>query len=428
MKKLRTCACAVLVLWALAFAAWALAPLTVDAESAVLVDPVSGTVLYAKNEHVPRPPASMTKMMTALLVLESGTRMDQTVTVSESAMEGMENLGSSVVIHAGEQLTVKQLLTLLLVASVNESANVCAELVSGDIPTFVEKMNARAEELGCTDTQFKNPHGLHEDGHLASAYDLYLIAKELQKYPEAREIYGLPRAELPATNKSDARTFFTTNSLISRYKERDYFYRYADGIKTGTTTQAGLCLTASAEKGGISLISVVMGAKRDANTNAKGNFTETRRMFEWGFGNFMKKTLLETAKPIAEVKVRLAWNRDYVTVAPAADYETLVPRDFDEAQLQTELQLPESIDAPVTAGDVIGSVVLRYGEIEYAKMDLVATDSLERSWLLTIWSWISGAFSSLPAKIIGAGILLFLIIFIAATIKINRKRKSKYRE
>ena len=177
MRKLRTCALVILLVWSVLLCASAAAPLTVNAKAALLADPVSGTILYAKNEHEKLPPASLTKMMTALLVLESGKGMGETVTVSKTAMEGMENLGSSVSIRVGEEMTVEELLTMLLVASVNETANVCAELVSGTVPQFVEKMNARAKEIGCTDTHFQNPHGLQDENHYTSAHDLYLIAR-----------------------------------------------------------------------------------------------------------------------------------------------------------------------------------------------------------------------------------------------------------
>ena len=319
--------------------ALAIPAMDVEATAAILADPNTNQVMYEENARTKLPQASLTKIMTALLVAESGHSMDETVTVSESAMEGMEHLSGTVTIEVGETFTVHQLLTLLMVASVNEAANVCAELVSGSIPAFVELMNTRAAELGCENTHFCNPHGLHEEDHYTTAYDLYLMARELQKHEDVAEIYRQDRVVMPKTNKSEERVFFSTNSLISRYKELGYIYRYATGMKTGTTSKAGLCLAATATKGDTTLISVVLGASR-APDGTKRNFSESARLLKWGFENFSKKTLLETSKPVCEVKVILSRDRDYVVAVPAHDYETMVPDDFDFLLLARVAFLP----------------------------------------------------------------------------------------
>lgn len=398
----------------------------VSASAALLADPVTNQVLYEKNAHTKLPQASLTKMMTALLVAESEYLMTDSVIVSETAMEGMEHLSGTVTIETGEEFTVKQLLTLLMVASVNEAANVCAELIGGTIPAFVEKMNARAAELGCTNTHFCNPHGLHEEEHYTTAYDLYLIARELLKHEDLMEICGTDRVVMEATNKSPERVFFSTNSLVSRYKERDYYYRYATGLKTGTTSKAGLCLAASAKKGDTTLISIVLGATRDAE-GKKRNFSESARLLQWGFESFSVREVLSHSTPVCEVTVNLSWDRDYVVAVPIRDYETMMPNDFDAEKLELVTQVPESINAPIEKGDVLGSVLVRYDGKDYQTVDLVAADSLELSLILLLGHWLGIIFSSTIAKIVGIGFVFLVIIYIIAAIRVNRKRTRRYR-
>ncbi len=398
----------------------------VDATAAILVDPATNQVMYEQKAHERLPQASLTKMMTALLVVESDYAMTDIVQVSESAMDGMEHLSGTVTIEVGEEFTVRQLLDLLMVASVNEAANVCAELVSGTIPAFVEKMNARAEELGCTNTHFCNPHGLHEDEHYTTAYDLYLIARELMRHEIIMEIVGQPKVEMAATNKSKERLFFSTNSLISRYKEVDYIYKYATGLKTGTTTKAGLCLASSATKGDTTLIGIVLGASRDAE-GKKRNFTESARLLKWGFENFSVRELLSHKNPICEVKVALSWKRDYVVAVPAQDYRTMTPNDFSADKLELIADVPEKINAPIEKGQVLGTVLVRYDGKDYKTVDLVAADSLDRSLILLVLHWLGIIFSSTIAKIIGLLFLLLVVIYVIAAIRVNRKSKRRYR-
>ena len=406
--------------------AFAIPEMDVDATAAILADPITNQVMYEENARTKLPQASLTKIMTALLVAESGHSMEDTVTVSESAMEGMEHLSGTVTIEVGETFTVRQLLTLLMVASVNEAANVCAELVSGSVPAFVERMNERAAELGCENTHFCNPHGLHEDDHYTTAYDIYLMARELQKHEAVAEIYRQDRVVMEPTNKSEERIFFSTNSLISRYKELGYVYRYATGMKTGTTTKAGFCLAATATKGDTSLISVILGASR-AEDGTKRNFSESARLLQWGFDNFSKKTLLETSHPICEVKVDLSRDRDYVVAVPEKAYETMVPDDFDPAQLEFITDVPAQMHAPIEKGQVLGKVTLRYDGKDYTTMDLVAADALERSMILLVLYWLKLIFGSTVAKIIGAAVVLMIVVYIIAAIRINKGQKRRYR-
>lgn len=425
MRYLKTLSLLILTVFLFGNLAGAVESIDIAANSAILVDASSGQLLYSKNDRDKAYPASITKLMTALLVAEQGD-LNKEVTVSESALLDLSAAGSTLNIKAGEKMTVDNLLICLLVASANEAANILAENVAGSVDAFVEKMNKRAQELGCVNTHFANPHGLHEDDHYSCAYDIYLIAKEAVKHKRIAEIVEMQKATVPKTNLSEERFFFSTNSLLSPYKERTYLYKYTTGIKTGHTTQAGLCLAASATKNDTSLISVVMGAKSGPNKE-KNQFVETKRLFEWGFKNFKTETVIKSAKPIGEVSVKLAWDRDHVIAAPKEELKSLVPTDFSEEKLEIQTDLPKMISAPVEKGAHLGTAKVIYNGSELGSVELIAADSVERSQLLYIWDTIVNIFCSTITKIILMALVVLAIFYIIFTISYNRRRSNSRR-
>ena len=419
--------CALTLVLLILFSSFASAAekIEVDANAAMLVDQASGQVLYAKNERERAYPASITKLMTALLVAEHGGLSD-TVTVTASALENLSAAGSTVGLKVGEQISVDNLLVCLLVASANEAANILGEHVAGSVDAFIEKMNERAKELGCVNTHFVNAHGLHDENHYTCAYDVYLIAREILKHTRLTEIVAMQKATIPATNLEDERLFFSTNSMLSPYKERTYLYKYTTGIKTGHTSQAGLCLAASAAKGDTTLLSVVLGAKNGPN-NEKGHFIETRKLFEWGFANFKTATILNSSSPTGEVTVRLAWDRDHVIASPKSDFSCLVPTDYDESKLEIRTDLPQSLNAPIEKGAALGSATLVYDGAELGKVDLIAADAVERSQILYLWDIVTRIFQSPITKVVFAGLLVLIILYIIFMIQYNRRRRSSRR-
>lgn len=229
-----------------------------NVDSAITVEVSTGKVIYEKNAHDKRFPASTTKVMTALLVLENCELTDK-ATVSYDALSAVPEGYSTANLQVGETLSIKDLLYALLVRSANEAANVLAEHVAGSVQSFASMMNTRAEELGCETTHFVNPNGVHNEDHYSSAYDLYLIAKEAMKNPTFREIVSTRSYTLPATEQYNIadRSFSNTNYLLHA-SSKNYYYRYAIGIKTGFTSQAGNCLISAASKDNLEFISVVL--------------------------------------------------------------------------------------------------------------------------------------------------------------------------
>ena len=220
------------------------------APSILLMDVEYDTVLYAKNAEVVRAPASITKVMTALLVVEAVDRGDLSaealLTASWESLADITADSSTQNIKMGEQMSVENLLYCLLCASANEAANILAEGISGSVEAFVEAMNLRAVDLGMTNTHFMNPHGLDDAGHYTTAYDIYLMTREAMRHPLFQKIVGTKSYTVPATNMAEARTFYNTNALLSNWRYTGYTYSNATGVKTGSTTEAGYCLVSAA--------------------------------------------------------------------------------------------------------------------------------------------------------------------------------------
>ena len=392
----------------------------IRAKAALLVDADTGTVLYDKNCHTELPMASITKVMSALLVLEAvdrgQLRMEQEVTATQSAMKGMVEDGSTADIKVGETLTVEQLLYCMLVVSANETCNILGEAVAGTVDAFVEKMNQRAQELGCVNTHFANTTGLTQSGHYSSAWDIYLITREAMKHDTFMTIVNTKAYTVPATNMTDKeRELHSTNALISNWRMTGYLYSGAQGIKTGSTDAAGLCLVSSAVRGSRTLISVVLGCE-EVKTETGGtrveSFSETARMFDWGFDNFSTRTVLEENELIREVPVALSNEVSTVAVHPAYTAEAILPNDLELDQLERVVTLnAEAVDAPVAAGDELGSITIRYDGTDYVTVPLLAVADVSASRFLLARRAIGDFFSRTPVKI---AVIVILLLAVAA--------------
>ena len=394
----------------------------IHAKAAILVDGGSGTVLYDKNIHEELPMASITKVMSALLVLEAidrgQLRMDQEVTASQTSMQGMVEDGSTADIKVGETLTVEQLLYCMLVISANETCNILGEAVSGTVDAFVAKMNQRAQELGCKNTHFANTTGLTKSGHYSSAWDLYLIAREAMKHDDFMTIVNTKSYEIPPTNKTeDERVLHSTNALISNWRLAGYLYSGAQGIKTGSTDAAGQCLVSSAVRGSRTLVSVVLGAQKVEKENGSGyiveSFTETARLFDWGFDNFAPQQVLDENELIQEVPVALSKQVSTVAVHPAESADAMLPKDLDVSALTRTVTLDnETALAPIAAGDRLGEITVSYGDTTYVTVPLLAVADVSASRFLSLRHAIGEFFSQRSARIA----VLALVVLVAALV------------
>ena len=398
------------------------------AKAALLVDAETGAVVYAKNEHQELYPASLTKVMTALLVLEAVAdgklTLDQELTASETAFVGLSADGSSAGIKVGEVMSVENLLYCMLVVSANEACDILAEGVSGSVSSFVEEMNRKAAELGCENTNFVNPNGLHDARHYTSAWDLYLITKAAMEYDTFMTICNTPAYTVPATNLSGERALYTTNHLLSNWRVIGYRNKEAQGIKTGSTDEAGHCLISSAARGSLHFISVILGAER-VEENGVGNirsFSETTRMFNYGFENFTYQTVIEAKDPVQEVPVSLS-EVDRVIVSAAEDTEVLMPKGLKPEHLERRVILDdETVEAPVSAGQKLGTLELSYDGTVYATVDLLAMHDVEASKMLVFWRDTQEFFARPVVKIVGIVLLVLIVLLLVWKLLLSRRR------
>ncbi len=319
----------------------------------------------------------------------------------------------------------------MLLPSANEACNVLAYVVAGGVDDFVALMNQRAAELGMTGTHYVNTHGLHDEDHYTTAWDIWLLAKEAMKNETFREIVSTAEYTVPATNVSEERLFYNTNALLSQLKYRGYVYQPAIGIKTGSTGEAGLCLVSAAEMDGRTLYCVVLGAelaRQEDNSYKRMNFSETIRLFDWGFDNFSYRTILESSDPVAQLEVTLS-DTDHVLVRPEGSLSALLPNDLDVSEFTQTVTLDaESVEAPVTEGQVLGKITLSYDGEEYGSLDLVALNDVERSELLYRIDRAEKFFAQTWVRVaIVALIVLILLLIITGSVRGKRKRRRSRR-
>ena len=346
-------------------------------EAAILIDNKTNKILYDKNANERMFPASTTKILTAILVLEN-CELNETVTASYDAVMSIPNGYVSANIDGEEQLTVEQLLQLLLVHSANDAANVLAEYVGGSIESFVSMMNTKVNELGLTNTHFTNAYGLQDENHYTTAHDLSVIMQYCLKNEDFRRIAGSASCSIPATNKFGPRSYTSTNQLL--VPGSPYYYSYVTVGKTGFTTEAGECLVSCAYKNDLELICVVLGGS--VVNGVPTRFSESKTLYEYGFNQFSLKNVANPGDIITEIEVSNATpDTKSLDLAFADSIYALVNNKDLETNYTPEIQLNANISAPIAQGDVLGKAVYTIDGIEY-ESDIVATHNVEASKLL----------------------------------------------
>ncbi len=394
---------------------------TVKAKAALLVDMDTLEILYEQNADEPLPPASTTKIMTALLVMEaveSGQiTLDEVILPEQQELASIPWDASTITpkIATGETLRVLDYLYSVMLSSDCAACNVLARRVSGSVDAFVERMNARAAELGCEGTNFLNTHGYPKEGHAASARTMYLITQEALKYPVFCDIVSSRSYTIPATNKAAERRLTNTNSLMVGASE--YNYLYATGVKTGYSKSSGYCLVSTAQKSGRNLLAVVLGAEKPTvdGKPVYEHFTESKRMLEWGFNAFTWQTIANAGFSVTQVPLA-GGEMDYLTLVYADSAVALLPVDFDMTTLEQQIDLRlTSATAPVMKGYSFGRVkLLRDGKL-LAEIELVAGADAPVKEVMD---------KTLLYVVIGGAALAFICLTMA--IKQARARKGGY--
>lgn len=402
-------------------------------KAAVLMDAETGTLLYDFHGGDKNYPASITKVMTALLTLEAVERgelsLEQVVTVPEGFDTDLEIGGTSQNLKVGEEMSVLELLYCALVASANDACNVLAAAVAGDVPSFVSRMNHRADELGLTGTHFVNAHGLHAEEHYTTARDIAVLTCLALENDTFAELVATRSHTVPATNLSKERRFTSTNALIAPLYESRYVYPRAIGVKTGTTNAAGKCLVSAAKKNERVLVCVVLGAEDvmdEKGVRTRWVFVESKRLLEWGFDAFSSRTLLDGSTPVREVPVTLSADVTAVAVKPQVPLTAILPKDLEPAEFQRDIRLyADSVEAPVEVGQELGEITVRNGDTVYGTVKLVAAAGAERSELLSNMKALRDFFAN-PMVRIALVLLGVVLVLLIVRFGVLGKRRTRY--
>lgn len=401
---------------------------------AVLLDANHGEILYDMKANERAYPASITKLMTVLLVLEAieygQLSLDTPVAAGETRMQDVTYSYVNAELKLGEVLTVEELLYLVILPSYADACNVLAVAVDGTIEDFVDHMNRKAAELGCQNTHFTNPVGIHNENHYSTAYDLALILKACLEYDTYLEIAKVPKYTLHATDMSGAREMYNTNALVSTWRYSGYIYEKCIAGKTGNTDEAGRCLAAAAEDGDEVLISVILGSgpmEVPGDTELRqGQFRESKRLLEYGFNNFQRVTITRDSEPVATVKVTMSRQADEVNVKAQGSITRTLPKSMNVDDIEMDVKLfADEVEAPVEAGQLMGIMTLSYGDEVYGTLDLVAVTSVERSELLYKKKQFIEFFQNEGVRIILAVVMFLAAIVILKLTVFRRKKRPK---
>ncbi len=417
------------VLTPLTASAYEITGFDITARAGMLVSMDTGEILYSNNIDQKMYPASLTKIMTVTLMLES-EKYDPAgkVAMTKEVQQLISGTGSAVSnFQIGEEITQLDLVYTVLMSSFGDCAYLAAIYYGGSVDGFVAMMNEKANELGLTGTHYSNPVGLHEEENYTTARDVYTIMSYALKNETFKTVCGTSRYTIEATNMSGKRILSTTNFLLDN--TTNYYYQYAKGGKTGYTDEAGRCLVSFASYNGYNYMCVLMNCP--PNADKRYEFIESAELYRWAFNNFSFKEVANSTDPVCEMPVELSLDTDFVSLYFEKPFVTVLPNEADDSTIVVKPHLKsESADAPVKKGEVLGTADIIYAEQVIGTVNLVAGDSVKESKLLIALKYVKSFFGSIYMKVVYVLIALAVIIFILMVIRLNiariRKRRVKY--
>lgn len=412
---------------------------TVSSEAVVLINLDKDIVVYEKNPTKKMYPASLTKIMTAIIVLDHVRDLDNTK--FEAPLVVFDDLygknPSAVGYRRGEIITATDLMYSMLMASACESAGILAYNVGGDsIPNFIDMMNQKAAEIGCTGTNFVNPHGLYDDNQYTNAYDMALIAKyAVDNYPKFVEIATTTEYSLGATNYN-ADGWTTIHHTNAMTQKGAFYYEPSRGLKTGTLDESGRNLVSMARRDGNNYLLVTMGAPMYNSDGTKSNdqYSDQQNIYEWAFNTFSYEKVLSSTEEITEIPVKLGDNAEHVLLVPGEDFYTLWPNTLDPSSLKKEIDTASYLDAdgavvaPIEKGRVLGKYTLSLSGETLCTVDLVAKDSVAMSQLEYNIMKAKAFVGSFWFKAAAAAAVILIAAYAAVYILATRKRRRKMKK
>jgi D-alanyl-D-alanine carboxypeptidase (penicillin-binding protein 5/6) len=339
-----------------------------DAKSAIVIERDTGAILYEKNAHEKLPPASMTKIMTMLLIMEAIDKGELSYKDKVRASEYAASMGGSqIFLEPGEEMTVDEMLRGIAIGSANDASVAMAERIAGSEEAFVDMMNKKAKELGLKDTMFKNATGLPAKGHYSSAYDMAMMARELLKYDDITK-YTRKYEDYLRKNTDKEFWLVNTNRLVK-------FYPGVDGLKTGFTSEAKYCLTATAKKNGMRVIAVVFGASTPKARNA-----QITKMLDYAFNQYKTHPVYKRNEVITHVHVNKGQKRT-VALVTSEPISVLTKKGQSIEQMKKIVKVKDNVKAPIKKGDELGVLILKENGKEVLRSPIVAKENVaEASW------------------------------------------------
>ncbi len=398
---------------------------TIQAEGAILIDAKTGKILFEKNAHTPYYPASITKLMTTLLTIEA-LKPTQTITISEDAIHSIDAQSSSIGMRVGEQITVDQALRALLLMSDNHIANALAEAISSSTDAFAAQMTQKAQALGTTHTHFTNPHGLHDENHYTTAYDMALIVSALYDNPYFLEIMSEPVFEIPPTNKSSvARPLSQEHGLMNERRNSVLYRSDVIGGKTGFTNEARHTLVTVARQGDIDLIAVILKSEKSTL------YDDTNALLDYGFNAYQTIDLHDTSSvltslPVYTIKSGELFEAAQADIAVFSDQSLLINKSIALTDISTNLHLPEYLDLGIQESGTVGTIDYIYDNEIIASNDLVIQNLTYQPAPFEASDPKETAFSLSVGMVIACFGTLFLVVGLFSQLRYRYKRR-RYR-
>ena len=401
----------------------------ITAKAGALISLDTDKYLYENNIDQKVYPASIAKIMTAVLMLESEDfDPEATVTLPKEILDMVLGTGLAVSLFTeGEEFTQLDMLYMVLVSSWGDITYLAAQTYGGTIENFVDMMNKKAEELGLTGTHYSNPTGLHDEGTYTTVRDIYTLTKHAMQYELFTKVTSSARYRVE-TAKGTVRTLSTTNFLID--KNTNYWYQYATGTKTGYTDVAGRCLVSTASYNGYNYMCILMGCPNDASK--RHEFIESKELYRWAFNNFSFKEVANSEEPVCEIPIEYSLDTDFVPLYFKKPFIAILPNNADESTLVVETEfISESVKAPVKKGDVLGKAKISYAEKVIGTVDLVAGNDVKANTILIVATKVKDFFTSIYMKLFYGVLAIIVIAFIIMCIRLNmsklKKRRVKYK-
>ena len=407
-------------------------PFDLNVASYILVSLDTGEVIFEKDAHVQRTPASLTKLMTSYIALKYTDDLDGTTVTCRTKHTDEVFLmgGSHADIRPGETVSMRNLVYAMLLPSANEAANMVAEHIgNGSKSNFYMIMNTEAKRLGCTNTNFSNPHGLFSENHYTTAYDMYLITKACYETAGFMDYATTSSYLMPAAEKH-ANPYYITSTVKMQSKTSSYYRSYVNGMKTGSLPEAKHNFATVCEANGEKYILVVMGAEyvdMAGNELTSPAFDATAAIMDYFFDEYSLKPANNLEAPVTEVKLKYVKDADNLLLYPSGEIYSVLPNSVDESSFQKIYNLPKEVYAPINAGDVIGTVSYYIAGDLVGTTDLVAAQSYERDFIIYLVESIQKIINSLYFKVV---IVVTLVIFaaLAVVIQHNAKKAEKMRK